>query len=74
MNLGNPQEFSIRELAEKVIDLTGSSSKLVFKQLPSDDPRQRQPDIGMARRTLNWEPATPLEKGLKKPSPISSIH
>jgi UDP-glucuronate decarboxylase len=66
MNLGNPQEFSIRELAEKVIGLTGSASKLVFKPLPSDDPRQRQPDISQARRTLEWEPTTPLEEGLKK--------
>jgi UDP-glucuronate decarboxylase len=66
MNLGNPVEFSIRELAERVIDLTGSSSKIVNKPLPSDDPRQRRPDIGYAERELDWAPATPLEEGLRK--------
>jgi UDP-glucuronate decarboxylase len=66
MNLGNPREFTIRELAEKVIGLTGSSSKLAFKPLPSDDPRQRQPDISLAKAILHWEPVTPLEEGLKK--------
>ena len=64
MNLGNPREFTIRELAETTIRLTGSSSRLVFKPLPQDDPRQRQPDISLAREQLQWEPKIPLEQGL----------
>jgi UDP-glucuronate decarboxylase len=64
VNLGNPGEFTIRELAETIIRLTGSSSKLVFKPLPQDDPRQRQPDISLARNRLEWRPTVPLEKGL----------
>ncbi len=64
MNVGNPSEFTIRELAETVIDLTGSSSTLTFQPLPSDDPKQRQPDITMARDLLNWEPNMPLRQGL----------
>ena len=64
VNLGNPGEFTIRQLAELVIELTGSASKLVFKPLPSDDPLQRQPDITLARETLGWEPAVPLREGL----------
>lgn len=66
INLGNPGEFTIRELAEQVLALTGSSSKLVFRPLPEDDPRQRQPDITRAREQLGWEPAIPLEAGLRK--------
>jgi UDP-glucuronate decarboxylase len=66
VNLGNPGEFSIRELAEKVVDLTGSRSRLAFKPLPSDDPRQRRPDIALARDRLGWEPSTKLEVGLDK--------
>ncbi len=66
VNLGNPGEFTILELAEKVIELTGSKSKLVFKPLPEDDPLQRQPDITLAKKELNWEPKIPLEKGLVK--------
>jgi len=66
MNLGNPREFTIRQLAEKIIELTGTSSKLVFKPLPSDDPKQRQPDIAYARRELGWEPGVALEEGLQK--------
>ena len=66
VNVGNPGEFTIRELAEKVIQLTGSKSKLVFKPLPQDDPRQRKPDITLAKQLLNWEPKVPLEEGLKK--------
>ena len=66
MNLGNPGEFTIRELAERVIDLTGSRSALVFKPLPADDPKQRQPDIGYARREFGWEPQVPLVQGLEK--------
>ena len=64
VNLGNPREFSMRELAEMILKLTGSRSKLVFKPLPEDDPRQRQPNIELARRTLGWEPAVALEDGL----------
>ncbi len=66
VNLGNPVEFTIKELAQKVIDLTGSSSKMVDKPLPSDDPTQRQPDISLAKEKLDWEPKVDLEEGLKK--------
>jgi UDP-glucuronate decarboxylase len=66
VNIGNPAEFTMLELAEKVISLTGSKSKLVFTPLPSDDPRQRQPDIDLARKELNWEPEVPLIGGLKE--------
>ena len=64
VNLGNPVEFTIRELAETVIDLTGSSSKLVFQPLPGDDPRQRKPDISLAEKWLHWRPETDLRTGL----------
>ena len=66
VNLGNPVEFSVRELAEKIVALTGSRSKFEFKPLPPDDPKQRQPDITCARDILGWEPKVPLEQGLKK--------
>jgi UDP-glucuronate decarboxylase len=66
VNLGNPNEFTIRELAEKVIDLTGSSSKLVQQPLPQDDPMQRQPDITLGRSTLGWSPTVELEEGLQR--------
>jgi len=66
INLGNNSEFTIRELAEKVIKLTGSRSKLEFKPLPQDDPRQRQPDLAKAKAVLNWEPKVALEDGLKE--------
>jgi len=66
VNLGNPNEFTIRELAEKVIALTGSRSKIVKRPLPQDDPMQRQPDITLARERLGWEPKVQLEEGLKK--------
>ena len=66
INLGNPEEFMILELAEKVIKLTGAKSKVKHEELPSDDPRQRQPDIGFAKKSLGWEPKIELEKGLKK--------
>jgi UDP-glucuronate decarboxylase len=66
VNIGNPAGFTMLELAEKVIFLTGSKSKLVFAPLPSDDPRQRQPDIGLARKELNWEPEVSLIDGLKE--------
>jgi len=65
VNLGNPGEFTILELAEKVIDLTGSSSEIVFKPLPSDDPRQRCPDISLAQRKIGWNPLITLENGLR---------
>ncbi|MGH8109416.1 MAG: UDP-glucuronic acid decarboxylase family protein [Arenimonas sp.] len=66
VNLGNPGEFTIRQLAEKVIELTGSKSQLVFMPLPSDDPLQRKPDISLAQSKLNWLPEVQLEAGLKK--------
>ncbi len=66
INLGNPEEFMILELAEKVIKLTGAKSKIKHEKLPLDDPRQRQPDIGLAKKSLGWEPKVELEKGLKK--------
>lgn len=66
VNIGNPGEFSMLELAEKVIRLTKSKSTLVFKPLPSDDPKQRKPDIGLARAALGWEPTVGLEDGLKE--------
>ena len=66
VNLGNPHEFTILELAEKVIRLTGSRSKIVFKPLPADDPTQRRPDIELARQKLGWQPAIELEEGLRR--------
>jgi UDP-glucuronate decarboxylase len=65
INLGNPGEFTMRELAEMVLELTGSRSDLVEMPLPSDDPKQRQPDISRAKNVLGWEPKVPLEQGLK---------
>jgi UDP-glucuronate decarboxylase len=65
VNVGNPSEFTIRQLAEKVIEMTGSSSKIVSRPLPSDDPRQRRPDITLAHSVLGWEPKIPLETGLR---------
>jgi UDP-glucuronate decarboxylase len=66
VNLGNPSEYTIRQLAEEVLRLTGSRSKLAFKPLPSDDPTQRCPDITLAKARLNWKPTVPLEDGLKE--------
>ena len=66
INLGNPGEFTIKQLAETIIDLTGAKSKLTHKPLPQDDPRQRQPDISLARETLQWGPSIELAAGLKK--------
>ena len=66
VNIGNPTEFTIRELAEKIIDLTGSSSRLQFEPRPSDDPELRRPDISLARERLGWTPTVDLETGLKK--------
>ena len=65
VNLGNPGEFSIRELAEMVIELAGSESRLVYEALPADDPVRRRPDISLAKERLGWEPAVPLPEGLK---------
>ena len=66
VNLGNPNEFTIRQLAEKVVALTGSRSKIEFRPLPTDDPKQRQPDISLARSALNWSPKIQVDEGLKK--------
>jgi UDP-glucuronate decarboxylase len=66
VNTGNPNEFTIKELAEKIIDLTGSRSEPVYKPLPTDDPTQRRPDISLAREKLGWQPTTQLEIGLDK--------
>jgi UDP-glucuronate decarboxylase len=66
VNVGNPGEFTIKQLAEEIIALTGSKSKIIYKPLPSDDPRQRKPDISLAKEKLGWEPAVPLKTGLVK--------
>jgi UDP-glucuronate decarboxylase len=66
VNLGNPGEYTVLELAEMVLKLTGGRSKIVFKPLPQDDPTQRQPDITVARSTLGWEPKVPLQEGLER--------
>ena len=66
VNLGNPKEIAILELAQKIIELTGSRSNIVYKPLPEDDPRQRQPEISLAKEKLGWEPKTDLEEGLRK--------
>jgi len=69
INTGNPIEFTIKELAEKVIDMTGSSSEIIYEPLPHDDPVQRRPDISLAREKLGWEPVVQLEEGLSKTIP-----
>jgi UDP-glucuronate decarboxylase len=66
VNIGNPTEFSMIELAELVLRLVGSSSTIVFMPLPQDDPRQRRPDISLAKSKLGWQPAVSLEDGLKE--------
>ena len=66
VNTGNPGEFTIRELAEKVVAQTGSHSKIVYKDLPADDPTQRRPDISLAKNKLGWEPSVSLDEGLQK--------
>lgn len=66
VNLGNPREFTIRQLAERVISLTGASSKITFRPLPMDDPHQRQPDIRYAQEVLHWKPLIELDRGLEK--------
>ncbi|MSU69516.1 MAG: SDR family oxidoreductase [Opitutaceae bacterium] len=66
MNLGNPGEFTMLQLAELILKLVGGKSKILHKPLPADDPKQRRPDITMARRVIKWEPTVPLEEGLKR--------
>ncbi len=66
INIGNPDEFTILELAQKVLEMTNSRSKIIFQKLPTDDPQQRRPDISLARSQLNWEPRVTLELGLQK--------
>ena len=66
VNLGNPVELNILELAKKIITLTGSNSKIIYKSLPKDDPRQRQPDIRLAVNNLGWEPNIEIDQGLKR--------
>jgi len=66
VNLGNPEEFTIRQLAEIVVEITGSVSKIVHRPLPTDDPKQRQPDISKAQELLGWRPTVPLREGLTK--------
>ncbi|MBV9283245.1 MAG: SDR family oxidoreductase [Acidimicrobiia bacterium] len=66
MNIGNPNEFTVLELAEKVLEVTGSSSDIMYEPLPVDDPTQRKPDISLAKRVLGWEPTIPLEEGLRR--------
>jgi UDP-glucuronate decarboxylase len=69
INLGNPTEFTVRELAELILELTGSRSKIVHRPLPQDDPQKRRPDIGQAERLLGWRPAVSLREGLTKTIP-----
>jgi nucleoside-diphosphate-sugar epimerase len=66
VNVGNPVEYSVREVAEMVIELAGGGSGLVYEPLPEDDPKQRRPDITRARESLGWEPHTPAREGLEK--------
>jgi dTDP-glucose 4,6-dehydratase len=65
VNLGNPDEITIREFAEEIISLTGTKQKIIYKPLPVDDPRQRQPDISLAKQLLDWEPAVSRSEGLR---------
>jgi UDP-glucuronate decarboxylase len=66
INLGNPEEHSILEMAERILKLTGSKSEIIFEPLPQDDPEKRQPDISVARKILGWSPTVTLEEGLPK--------
>jgi len=66
VNIGNPTEVTMLELAERILSLTGSTAKLAYKPLPADDPRQRQPDITIAKKNLDWQPTVSLEDGLKE--------
>ena len=73
VNIGNPDEFTLKELAERVIEATGSESGIVYEPLPTDDPQVRRPDITRAQEILGWEPTTPLEEGLKKTVELSGV-
>ena len=66
INIGNPGEFTMKQLAEMVLELTGSKSKIEFRSLPADDPKQRRPDITLAKEKLGWQPTVPLKEGLVK--------
>jgi UDP-glucuronate decarboxylase len=66
MNLGNPGEYTIRQLAETIAEMTNTKSEIIYKPLPEDDPTQRCPDIGLAKKTLGWEPTIQLREGLKR--------
>jgi len=66
VNLGNPSEFTMIELAKKIISLTSSNSEIIFKDLPQDDPKMRRPDIDLATQKLGWSPSISLDEGLKK--------
>jgi len=66
LNIGNPTEFKIKDLAKLIIELTGSSSKIIYKKLPENDPLRRKPNIDKAKKLLNWEPKISLKEGLKK--------
>ena len=66
VNIGNPGEFTMLELAQKIITMTKTTSKIVYQPLPQDDPKQRKPDISRAKQILNWEPTINLEQGLEK--------
>ena len=66
VNLGNPDEYTILDIARIIIDMTNSKSRIIYKPLPADDPKQRKPDIDLARGLLEWEPTVKLEEGLKK--------
>jgi dTDP-glucose 4,6-dehydratase len=73
VNIGNPNEFTLLELAKAVIDVTGSRSEIVFEALPTDDPQVRQPDISLAREILGWEPAVDLREGLRRTIDASGV-
>ena len=73
MNIGNPDEFTLLQLAETIKDLTGSSSEIVYEALPEDDPKQRKPDITLARELLGWSPEISLREGLKRTIEASGV-
>ena len=66
MNLGNPNEYSINDLANTVIEMTGTKSRIIYEDIPSDDPQRRKPDISLAKEKLSWSPSTNIEKGIGK--------
>jgi dTDP-glucose 4,6-dehydratase len=73
VNIGNPNEFTLMELAEAVIEITGSRSEIVHEALPTDDPKVRQPDISLARQVLDWEPTVDLREGLRRTVEASGV-